>query len=80
MNNTFAGNFTRLRKERKFTQERLAEALGVSFQAVSKWETAQTYPDIGLLPRIAGLLATSVDSLLGYAPVKRDITDYENRL
>ncbi|MCL2336651.1 MAG: helix-turn-helix domain-containing protein [Firmicutes bacterium] len=43
VNNTFANNLTRLRKSRKFTQEKIAEALGISFQAVSKWEHAQAY-------------------------------------
>lgn len=68
-----------MRKERKFTQENLAKELGVSFQAVSKWETAQSYPDIELLPRLAGLLTTDIDSLLGYTPVKRSVTEYEER-
>ncbi|MCL2828109.1 MAG: methyltransferase domain-containing protein [Oscillospiraceae bacterium] len=79
MNRTFSNNLTRLRKGHKLTQEKLAEALGVSFQAVSKWETGQTYPDIELLPRLAQLLTTSVDSLLGYVPTKRIVTDYEKR-
>ena len=79
MNNTFSSNLTRLRKGRGFTQEKLAEALGISFQAVSKWETAQTYPDIELLPRLAELLSISIDSLLGYTPTKNGVTDYENR-
>jgi tellurite methyltransferase len=79
MNETFSRNAARLRKERGLTQEKLAEALGVSFQAVSKWETGQTYPDTELLPRLAGLLAVSIDALLGYTPVKRSATDYENR-
>jgi len=79
MKDTFSNNLARLRKERKLTQERLAQALGVSFQAVSKWETAQAYPDIELLPRLAKFLATSVDSLLGFTPEKRTITDYEER-
>jgi len=79
MNKTFSNNLIRLRKEHKLTQEKLAEALGVTFQAVSKWETAQTYPDIELLPRLAKTLATSIDSLIGYIPTKRGSTDYENR-
>jgi tellurite methyltransferase len=79
MNSTFSKNLARLRKERKITQEKLAEALNISFQAVSKWETAQSYPDIELLPQLADLLLTSVDSLLGYTPVKRVITDYDER-
>jgi tellurite methyltransferase len=79
MNKTFSSNLTRLRKEHKLTQERLAEALGVSFQAVSKWENAQTYPDIELLPQLAKVLSTSIDSLIGYIPTKQSNTDYENR-
>jgi tellurite methyltransferase len=79
MNNAFSKNMARLRKERGYTQEKLAETLGISFQAVSKWETSQTYPDVELLPRIAELLATSIDSLLGYTPTIRKTTDYENR-
>jgi tellurite methyltransferase len=79
MNSAFSRNLIRLRKEHKLTQERLAEALGVSFQAVSKWETAQTYPDVELLPHLAKLLSTNIDSLFGYVPAKRKITEYEER-
>jgi len=77
MNEAFSRNLIRLRKERKLTQEKIAEALGVSFQAVSKWETAQSYPDIELLPALARLLTTDIDSLLGFVPIKRSITKYE---
>lgn len=79
MNDTFSKNLSRIRKERKLTQEKLAEALGISFQAVSKWETAQTYPDIELLPHLARHLATDIDSLLGYTPIMRSFTDYEEK-
>jgi len=79
VNNTFSNNLVRLRKELKFTQEKLAESLGVSFQAVSKWETMQSYPDIELLPRLAELLETSVDSLIGYIPTRKGGTNYEER-
>jgi transcriptional regulator with XRE-family HTH domain len=54
------------RKERGLTQEELAEYLGVSKPAVSKWESGQSYPDIMLLPVIAAYFNTSIDELLGY--------------
>ena len=61
-------NISRLRKEKKITQEELAEYLGVSKPAVSKWESGQSYPDILLLPIIASYFDKTVDDLLGYQP------------
>ena len=52
------------RKEKGFTQEALAEKLGVSPQAVSKWENGATCPDIALLPKLAKLFDITVDELL----------------
>ena len=65
MNVKIGENIKRLRKERDMTQEQLAAALEVSFQAVSRWELETTYPDIGLLPVIAGYFDITVDELLG---------------
>ena len=48
------------------TQEQIAEVLGVSCQAISKWETNSSYPDILLLPVIADYFGVSVDCLLGH--------------
>ena len=56
-----------LRKERGLTQSELAEKLGVSAQAVSKWENDVAYPDITLLAPLADELSTSIDLLLGDA-------------
>lgn len=53
-----------MRKAAGLTQSELGDRLGVSYQAVSKWERGETLPDIGLLPDLAGVLRTSVDSLL----------------
>ena len=57
--------FKKLRKGRSMTQEQVAEVLSVSPQAVSRWETGATYPDIALLPAIAEFFETTVDALLG---------------
>ncbi len=54
-----------LRKELGMTQDTLAEKLGVTFQAVSKWENALSCPDIVLLPDIADVFGVSIDSLFG---------------
>ena len=53
-----------LRRQKGLTQEELANHMGVSPQAVSKWENDQTCPDISALPKLAGLLGVTVDALL----------------
>lgn len=61
--NKFAANLQEFRKKRGLTQEELAKKLGVTFQAVSKWENAKAAPDIFLLPTIAALFDCSIDQL-----------------
>lgn len=56
------------RKEKKVTQQELANFIGVSKASVSKWETGQTYPDITLLPLLAAYFDITIDSLLTYEP------------
>lgn len=53
----------KLRVERGITQEELANRMGVSFQAVSKWETNATTPDIAILPQLALFFGVSIDTL-----------------
>lgn len=55
-----------LRKSKELSQESLANALGVSFQAVSKWETNITVPDISLIPPIASFFGVSIDEIFDY--------------
>ena len=64
MNESIGSRIARLRKEKKMTQEALAEQMGVSSQAVSKWENDQSCPDIGLLPKLSRVLGVSTDELL----------------
>lgn len=79
MNHLIGNNIYTLRKKHGLTQEQLAEQINVSFQAVSKWETGNSLPDISTLPLLANALHCNIDSLLGYAAEQRKITDYEER-
>ena len=53
-------------KKKGITQEALASALSVSPQAVSKWESGLTYPDMSMIPIIAGYFEVSLDTLFDY--------------
>ncbi len=55
-----------LRRKHGLTQENLAEALGITFQAVSRWESGLAYPDMELVPSIANYFGVSIDELFGY--------------
>ena len=55
MQMTLSQNISRLRKENSMTQEQLAEALGISFAAVSKWERGVTTPELGYIIEMADL-------------------------
>lgn len=64
MKEIFSNNLKLLRKNKQLSQEQLAERLGVTTQAVSKWECSISYPDIEQLPVLADLLEVSIDRLL----------------
>ena len=61
------------RKRLKLTQDQLADQLGVTAQAVSKWENDLSCPDIGILPRLSAIFGTSIDALLGCEPRENEI-------
>lgn len=65
MEKTLGKRIAENRKRLKLTQDQLAEKLGVTAQAVSKWENDQSCPDIATLPRLADIFGISVDALLG---------------
>ena len=62
---SFSDNLKAIRKEKNMSQEELAELLGVSRQAVSKWELGDGYPEAEKLLIIAGKLNVSLDTLMG---------------
>lgn len=59
-------NISKLRKERSMTQEQLAEALGVTFASVSKWERGVATPELNLIAEMADLFGVSLDTLVGF--------------
>lgn len=62
---TIGENIAALRKDRTMTQEALASAIGVSTQAISKWENNTNMPDISLLPVISSIFGVTIDELFG---------------
>ena len=75
MNNlTIGRNIKKLRDERNITQQQLADALGVTYQAVSKWECGTTLPDIAILPVIANYFDITIDELF-----KPNMMAYRNK-
>lgn len=61
----FSEKFKQLRKDKDLTQEQIADIFHISPQAVSRWETGATYPDIEILPHLAIFFKVTVDELLG---------------
>lgn len=64
-----------LRKKKGITQDTLASILSISPQAISKWESGLTYPDMALLPIIAGYFEVSMDILFDY-----DVQEMKNKI
>lgn len=68
MPETIGSRIAAYRKEKGYTQEEIAQQLGVSSQAVSKWENDTSCPDIALLVPLSQLLGTTVDAILSGKP------------
>ena len=69
---TIGDNIRTLRRKADLTQEELAAQIGVSCQSVSRWEQGTTYPDMELLPVLAGLFGVTVDTLLGMPDIEKE--------
>jgi len=81
----FGETVRRLRREKSLTQEQLAQRLNVSFQTISKWERDESWPDISMLPVLAGFFGVKTDDLLGVNEAENErrieeiIDAYDNR-
>ncbi len=75
---TLSQNIATFRKAKGYTQEQLGEMLGVSNQAVSKWETGVSYPDVMLLPNLAEALGVTLNDLYGIADKPKNGIDWVN--
>ena len=67
MENKLAENIRAYRKSLGFTQDQLAERLGVTLGAVSKWERGSSEPDLAYIMDLAELFHVSVDALIGFS-------------
>lgn len=79
MSTVIGENIKKLRRERKITQEALAIHLGLSCQAVSKWERGDSLPDISVIVPMANFFRVSADEILGITTARREY-DIENYL
>ena len=66
----FRDNLVQMRKLRRLTQEDIAEKVGVTRQAVAKWEAGETVPDLDKCKMLAEILGVSLDNLANYEPDK----------
>ncbi|MEG2373271.1 MAG: helix-turn-helix transcriptional regulator, partial [Niameybacter sp.] len=81
MNISLGEKIKALRKQKNISQETLANYLGLSFQAVSKWENALAMPDVTLIPAIASFFGVSIDDLFDFNlyEIEKNINDIVTR-
>ena len=77
---TLSRNIRTLRKERKMTQEQLAEVLGVTVGAVYKWESGLSVPELTLIVQMADFFDVSVDVILGHRMKDNSMESIEERI
>lgn len=69
-------NLKKYRMMKNYTQEDVADFLGITPQSVSKWERGESYPDITFLPALANIYETSIDLLIGMDTIRAEGTIY----
>lgn len=77
---SLSDNICRLRKANSMTQEQLAEALGVTFASVSKWERGVATPELGLIAEMADLFGVSLDALVGFEAQNNGVIALKDRI
>ena len=70
--NNIGNRIKELRRKNDLTQEKLADLLGVTYKAVSKWECGVTVPDLSLIVPMARVLGVSTDTILGMQSLESD--------
>lgn len=80
MHLSLSTNIVKLRKERGMTQDQVAEALGVTFASVSKWERGMTTPELNLIAEMADLFGVSLDALVGFEALNGGAAALEKRI
>lgn len=73
-------NISKFRKEHSMTQEQLAEALGVTFASVSKWERGMATPELSLIAQMSDLFGVSLDALVGFEVLNGSADELEKRI
>ena len=80
MENMLAENIRRYRRSMGLTQDQLAERLGITLGAVSKWERGGSEPDLSYIMDLAGIFHVSVDALIGFTMRGTDADTEADRL